>query len=143
MLFRSPTIIGCVQLGATVDYAILITSRFREELRKGLSKDEAIRKAANESDRSIFQSAMVFFVATFGVYLICDIEIVKSICGMLARGAIISAFIIICTLPPILYICEKLINKTSFNWRTMPKEKFKKSKAKIKAVKAKKSEAAK
>lgn len=141
--FIAPTIIGCVQLGATVDYAILITSRFREELRKGLSKDEAIRKAANESDRSIFQSAMVFFVATFGVYLICDIEIVKSICGMLARGAIISAFIIICTLPPILYICEKLINKTSFNWRTMPKEKFKKSKAKIKAVKAKKSEAAK
>ena len=59
--FIAPTIIGCVQLGATVDYAILITSRFREELRKGLSKDEAIRKAANESDRSIFQSAMVFF----------------------------------------------------------------------------------
>lgn len=124
--FVAPTIIGCVQLGATVDYAILLTTRFREELRKGLSKSEAIRKAANASDRSICQSALVFFAATFGVYLVCDIEIVKSICGLLARGSIISAIIIIFALTPILYICEGFINKTSFHWHVKPESSLEK-----------------
>lgn len=124
--FVAPTIIGCVQLGATVDYAILLTTRFREELRNGLSRGDAIRKAANASDRSICQSALVFFAATFGVYLVCDIEIVKSVCGLLARGSIISAIIIIFALTPILYICDNLINKTSFHWRESPMKKIKK-----------------
>lgn len=144
--FIAPTIIGCVQLGATVDYAILLTTRFREELRKGLSKGEAIRKAANASDRSICQSALVFFAATFGVYLICDIEIVKSICGLLARGAVISAIIIIFVLTPLLYICEKAINKTTFHWRTTPEtslEKHSRRVAKRQAKKALKTEAQK
>jgi predicted RND superfamily exporter protein len=92
--FIAPTIISCVQLGATVDYAILMTTRFREELRKCGDKLKAIKIAAKESSRSIFQSALVFFSATFGVYCICDIDIVKGVCLMLARGSVISDFAI-------------------------------------------------
>lgn len=133
--FVAPTIISCIQLGATVDYAILLTTRFREELRLGKSRDEAIRTAANASDRSILQSALVFFCATFGVYLICDISIIKCICAMLARGSIISAFIIIFALTPILYICERAINKTSYHWRVAPRPKIKKFLKKQKTAK--------
>lgn len=115
--FIAPTIIGCVQLGATVDYSLLMATRFKEELGRGRTKDEAIQITADESARSICQSAAVFFVATFGVYLTCDISIVKSICLMLARGSLISAGIIICCLPSVLYLCEGLINKTTFGWR--------------------------
>lgn len=115
--FIAPTIIGCVQLGATVDYSLLMATRFKEELGHGRTKDEAIKITADESARSICQSAAVFFVATFGVYLTCDISIVKSICLMLARGSLISAAIIICCLPSVLYLCEGIINKTTFGWR--------------------------
>ncbi|MGN0548099.1 MAG: RND family transporter [Acutalibacteraceae bacterium] len=114
--FIAPTIIGCVQLGATVDYAILLTSRFREELRKGHDKHEAIRIAANASDRSIFQSSLVFFGATFGVYLICDIKIVKEVCAMLARGSLISAGVIVLMLTPLLLVLEKFIEKTTYDF---------------------------
>lgn len=117
MAFISPTIIGCVQLGATVDYAILLSTRFREELHRGLDKKAALKKAADESDRSIFQSALVFFGATFAVYLTCDIEIIKGICALLARGAVISAIIIIFFQAPVLLTCESFINKTSYHWR--------------------------
>ncbi len=115
--FIAPTIIGCVQLGATVDYSLLMATRFKEELGRGRPKDEAIKITADESARSICQSAAVFFVATFGVYLTCDISIVKSICMMLARGSLISALVIICCLPSVLYLLEGLINKTSIGWR--------------------------
>ena len=116
--FIAPTIISCVQLGATVDYAILMTTRFREELQKCGDKLKAIKIAAKESSRSIFQSALVFFCATFGVYLICNVNIVKSICAMLARGAVISAIIIMVFMPALLCLCEKIINKTSYKWIT-------------------------
>ena len=115
--FIAPTIISCVQLGATVDYAILMTTRFREELNKGVSKTEAMQTAADASDKSIFQSALVFFSATFGVYCVCNIEIVKSICSMLARGAVVSGIVIIVFLPAMLTCFESLINKTSHAWR--------------------------
>ncbi len=115
--FIAPTIIGCVQLGATVDYSLLMATRFKEELGRGRTKEEAIKITADESARSICQSAAVFFVATFGVYLTCDISIVKSICLMLARGSLISAVVIICCLPSVLCLLEGLINKTSVGWR--------------------------
>ena len=102
--FIAPTIIGCVQLGATVDYAILLTTRFREEMRNGHNKLDAIKIAANASDRSIFQSALVFFGATFGVFLTCDIKIVKEVCLLLARGSIISACVIVFMLTPLLLV---------------------------------------
>ncbi|NMP36519.1 MAG: MMPL family transporter [Clostridiales bacterium] len=115
--FISPTVVGCVQLGATVDYAILLTSRFKEELQGGADRLTAMRAAANASSRSILQSALVFFGATFGVYLFCDIEIIKSICSMLARGALISGAVIIVFLTPTLLCFEKLISKTTYKWR--------------------------
>lgn len=127
--FIAPTIISCVQLGATVDYAILMTTRFREELWRTGDKFAAIKTAARESSRSIFQSALVFFSATFGVYCICDIDIVKGVCLMLARGSVISALVIMVMLPGILVLCEGIIAKTSIGWRAPQKKRERKSKA--------------
>jgi hypothetical protein len=118
--FIAPTIISCVQLGATVDYAILMTSRFREELKSGKDKVTAMIDAAKEADKSICQSALVFFCATFGVYCVCNIEIVKSICSMLARGAAISGIVIIVFLPAILAVFEGVINKLTVGWKSSP-----------------------
>ncbi len=114
--FIAPTIIGCVQLGATVDYAILLTMRFREEMRNGHNKLDAIKIAANASDRSIFQSALVFFGATFGVFLTCDIKIVKEVCLLLARGSLISAGVIVFMLTPLLLVLEGVIEKTTYDF---------------------------
>lgn len=127
--FIAPTIIGCVQLGATVDYAILLTTRFREEMRNGHNKLDAIKIAANASDRSIFQSALVFFGATFGVFLTCDIKIVKEVCLLLARGSLISAGVIVFMLTPLLLVLEGVIEKTTYDFFG------KKLKAKIKKKK--------
>ena len=115
--FVSPTIIGCVQLGATVDYAILLATRFREELRAGKDRVEAITIAAAASDGSIITSSLVMFCATLGVGLISEIEIISSICTMLARGALISALVSIFLMPSVLCVCEPLFQKTSLNWR--------------------------
>lgn len=114
--FVDPTVVNCVQLGATVDYAILLTTRFREELRH-LPRDEAMLKAVSAAQQSIFQSAGVFFAATFGVYLVCDIYIVRGMCALLARGAIISEIVIVLLLSPVLCVCEGFIEKTTPGWR--------------------------
>jgi predicted RND superfamily exporter protein len=116
--FVSPTIIGCVQLGATVDYAILLATRFREELQNGKDRVTAIEIAASASDSSIITSSLVMFCATLGVGLISEIEIISSICIMLARGALISAVMSMFLMPSILCVCEPLINKTSLHWRS-------------------------
>lgn len=109
--FIAPTVISCVQLGATVDYAILMTTRFREELGKGKTKFRAAKDAAVLSGKSIFQSALVLFGATFGVYCVCNVMLVKSICMMLARGAAISAAVIVIFLPALLCLTESLIKR--------------------------------
>ena len=115
--FVDSTCVNCIQLGATVDYAILLTTRFQEE-RRTLPVSEAIRKAANAAEQSIFQSAAVFFMATFGVYLVSNINIVCGMCALLARGAIISELAIMFFLSPLLYTLEPLIAKTTKNWVT-------------------------
>ena len=115
--FVSPTIIGCIQLGATVDYAILMTTRFQEELRAGKDRKDAAIAAATSSDSSILTSALVLFAATLGVSVASDIEIIGSICSMLARGALISAAVIILLLPPVLCVCEPVFHRTSIGWR--------------------------
>ena len=120
--FITPTVINCVQRGATVDYAILMTTRFREEIQSGKDKKTAIHDAAASSCTSIFQSALVFFSATIGVYFICDIKMIKEICELLARGSFISAIMIMLVLPPVLYILEGVINKTTYKWRVSDKE---------------------
>ena len=121
--FLAPVIISSIQLGATVDYAILMTSRFQEELRAGKSRTEAIRIAADTSDASIITSALVLFSATLGVSTVSSIDLIGTICTMLARGAVISAVISLFFLPALLYVCEPLFNVTSLHWRTEPKAK--------------------
>ena len=121
--FISPTVIGCVQLGATVDYAILITSRFREEISRGHDRKEAMMIAAKASDISIITSSLVLFSATLGVGLVSKIEIISSICLMLARGSLISAVISIFIMPSILTVCEPIIDRTSLYWKRNGKRK--------------------
>ncbi|MDE7243783.1 MAG: MMPL family transporter [Oscillospiraceae bacterium] len=116
--FIAPTIIGCVQLGATVDYAILMTSRFQEELQKGLDREKAILAAASAADSSIVTSALVLFCSTLGVSLISKMEIISGICTMLARGSMISGICILFLLPALLAVFEPVINKTTVHWRT-------------------------
>ena len=115
--FVSPTVIGCVQLGATVDYAILMATRFREELQSGKGRMDAVHSASTASDPSIVTSSLVLFCATMGVGTISEIEIISSICMMLARGALISAAVSMLLMPAVLCICEPLFRKTSFHWR--------------------------
>lgn len=115
--FVAPTVISCVQLGATVDYAILMTSRFQEELRKGKDRMEAALIAADTSDTSIITSALVMFCATLGVSFVSSIDLIGAICIMLARGALISAVVCMFLMPAILCVCEPVFNKTSLHWR--------------------------
>ncbi|MCI8304701.1 MAG: MMPL family transporter [Lawsonibacter sp.] len=118
--FIAPTIISCVQLGATVDYAILMTSRFQEELRSGKDRKQAICIAASSSDASIVTSALVLFCATLGVSFVSSIDLIGSICVMLSRGALISALVSIFLMPAVLYVCEPVFSRTSLNWRREP-----------------------
>lgn len=111
--FIAPTVIGCVQLGATVDYAILLTTRFKEELKKGKASLCAISDAVSSAGKSVFQSALVLFCATFGVYCVCNVMLVRSICMMIARGAIISMVVILLFLPALLMIAEPVIFRKS------------------------------
>ncbi|MCM1991437.1 efflux RND transporter permease subunit [Oceanirhabdus seepicola] len=115
--FIASIVIGCIQLGATVDYAILMTTRFREELRNGHDKVKAAEIAVKGSARSIVTSALAFFVATFGVGVISDMELIKSLCLMMSRGALISMVVIIFILPSLLLAGEKLISVTTRNWK--------------------------
>ena len=128
--FIAPTIISCVQLGATVDYAILMTSRFQEELQSGKSRKEAIRIAADSADSSIVTSALVLFCATLGVSFVSSIDLIGDLCIMLARGALISAFVCLFIMPAVLYVCEPVFNKTTLHWRTpAPKKESRTAKA--------------
>ncbi|MDU7453421.1 MULTISPECIES: efflux RND transporter permease subunit [Clostridium] len=111
--FISSIVIGTIQLGATVDYAILLTSRFKEELALNSDKKKAMTIALQSSSRSIVTSALTFFGATAGVGIISDMEMISSLCTLMARGAIISMVVILFILPGILLLCEKLIVKTS------------------------------
>ena len=122
--FVAPTVISCIQLGATVDYAILLASRFQEELRAGKDRHEAALIAGASSDASIITSALVLFCATLGVSFVSSIDLIGAICVMLARGAVISALVSIFLIPSLLCVCEPLFNKTSLYWRTeKPKNK--------------------
>lgn len=120
--FIAPTLISCIQLGATVDYAILMTSRFQEELQGGMDRREAIHIAANTSDHSIITSALVMFCATLGVSFVSSIDLIGDICLMLARGAIISALVSIFLMPALLCVMEPAFNVTSLHWKPKAKK---------------------
>lgn len=109
--FITPIIIGAIQLGATVDYSILMSTRYQEELLMGKTKGEAIRTATKTSAKSIITSMLVFIAANLGVVGISSIDIIKGLCTMLARGAFISGMIILFMLPPILLLMTRFIDK--------------------------------
>jgi len=111
--FIAPICISTIQLGATVDYAILMTTRYKTERINGNSKKEAVRIALTTSIPSIIVSGMGLFAATFGVAVYSDIDIISSMCMLMARGAIISSLMVIFLLPAFLLLCDKLICKTT------------------------------
>ena len=120
--FISSIVIGTIQLGATVDYAILLTSRFKEELSNTNDKKEAMIKALQSSSRSIITSALTFFGATAGVGIISELEMISSLCVLMARGAIISMLVILFVLPGVLLMFEGIIVKTSKSFIMCKKE---------------------
>lgn len=114
--FVASIVIGTIQLGATVDYAILMTSRYhKERTERGQSKKDAIRIAHETSIKSILTSGFCFFAATFGVSVYSQVDMIGSICTLLSRGAIISMIVVICVLPAMLWIFDGVIKRTSWN----------------------------
>ena len=111
--FIASIVIGTIQLGATVDYAILMTTRYWKERCKGCEKKEAIRIALGASISSVIVSALGFFAATFGVGLYSDIDMISSLCTLMSRGALISMFVVIFILPSMLMVFDKVIYKTT------------------------------
>lgn len=114
--FIASIVIGTIQLGATVDYAILMTTRYRKERSRGKEKQEAVTTALSTSMSSIMISAFCFFAATFGVGLYSDIDMISSLCSLMARGAIISMIVVNCVLPSMLLLFDKVIVKTSWHF---------------------------
>ena len=111
--FIASVVIGTIQLGATVDYAILMTTRYRTERYSGKDKKEAVGIALNTSIKSIVTSALGFFAATVGVAVYSKIGLISSLCMLLARGALISMVIVATVLPSLLLLLDKIICKTS------------------------------
>lgn len=111
--FIASIVIGTVQLGSTVDYAILLTTRYRRDRTNGVEKHKAVSDALTVSSKSILVSALSFFAATFGVGVYSSIDVVSSLCIMMARGALISMMCVIFVLPSMLLIFDKIITKTT------------------------------
>lgn len=123
MAFITPICISTIQLGATVDYAILMTTRYKSERIGGKEKREAVWTALYTSIPSIIVSGMGMFAATFGVALYSDIEIVSSMCMLMARGAVISMLLVIFVLPAMFMLMDKIICKTTLDMRQIKFEK--------------------
>ncbi len=111
--FIASIVIGTIQLGATVDYAILMTNKYKRERNHGAGKKEAITSALNQSLQSVLVSALSFFAATFGVGIYSSIDMISSLCMLLARGAIISLLVVAFVLPAMFMVFDPLIVKTS------------------------------
>jgi hypothetical protein len=111
--FIASIVIGTIQLGATIDYAILITTKYINHRKEGKDKKQAIDEALGSSISSIIVSGLCFFGATFGVGAYSKIEMIGSLCTLMSRGAIISMIVVISVLPAFLMIFDKLICKTT------------------------------
>lgn len=114
--FIASVVIGTIQLGATVDYAILMTTRYKRERFAGTTKKEAITTALSTSIPSIIVSALGFFAATFGVGLISSVDMIGSLCSLMARGAIVSMIVVIFVLPSLFVLLDKIIIHTSMGF---------------------------
>jgi predicted RND superfamily exporter protein len=115
--FIASICISTIQLGATVDYAILMTTRYKKERFRGMEKRDAVYTALSASIPSIVVSALGFFAATFGVGVYSEIDIISSLCSLMARGALISMVSVIFFLPPMFMAFDRLICKTGIGFR--------------------------
>ena len=128
--FIASIVIGTIQLGATVDYAILMTNRYKKERNRGEDKRTSVTIALSTSVQSVFVSALSFFAATFGVGMYSNIDMISSLCILMARVALISMFVVIFILPAMFMVFDKLICKSSMGFGSRKKE----SKATVKTV---------
>lgn len=119
--FIASIVIGTIQLGATVDYAILMTNKYKKNRFLGMDKQPAIAAALKSSIQSIMVSAFAFFAATFGVGMYSDIDMISSLCILMARGAIISMFTVIFVLPSMFMVFDKIIIHSSVGFRDKSK----------------------
>lgn len=115
--FIASIVIGTIQLGSTVDYAILMTGRYETERNAGKSKKEAVLLAHQASIKSVMVSALSFFAATFGVGVYSKIDMIGSLCNLMSRGALISMIIVLCVLPAMFMIFDKVIIHTSYGFK--------------------------
>lgn len=119
--FIAPICISTIQLGATVDYAILMTTRYKSERKKGADKRTAVNTALTASIPSILVSGLGLFAATFGVAVYSDIDIISSMCMLMARGAIVSMLCVIFFLPALLLLCDRIVCATTLDLRKIRK----------------------
>ncbi len=115
--FIASIVIGTIQLGATVDYAILMTNKYKKARYQGADKQTAVTGALQGSIQSVMVSALSFFAATFGVGMYSNIDMISSLCSLMARGAIISMFVVVFVLPSMFLLFDRLICATSIGFR--------------------------
>lgn len=115
--FIASVVIGTIQLGATIDYAILMTTKYLDERKNGQDKFQAVRSALDNSISSIIVSGMCFFGATIGVGVVSKIDMIGSLCTLIARGAIISMIVVILVIPSILLLFDSLITKSTLGFK--------------------------
>ncbi len=120
--FIASIVIGTIQLGATVDYAILMTNKYKRARHNGLEKKEAVIEGMKGSVQSIVVSALSFFAATFGVGMYSNIDMISSLCTLMARGALISMVVVILLLPTMFMIFDKVIIHTSVGFINKEKQ---------------------
>ncbi len=115
--FVGPILISTIQLGATVDYAILMTTRYKQNRLSGMDKKEAVEKAVASSAQSILVSGFGFFAATYGVGLYSNVDIISSMCRLIARGALLSVAVVLLLLPAMLLLLDKVIIHSTFDMK--------------------------
>ena len=120
--FIASIVIGTIQLGATVDYAILMTNNYKSSRAAGMEKKDAVQRAVAASAQSIVVSALSFFASTFGVGIYSNIDMISSLCILMARGALISMVVVIFVLPAMYMVFDKVICATSAGFGTKKKE---------------------
>jgi predicted RND superfamily exporter protein len=119
--FIASIVIGTIQLGATVDYAILMTNKYKKNRYDGMDKRDAITDAAGRTTQSVIVSALSFFAATFGVGMYSNIDMISSLCTLMARGALISMFVVVFVLPSMFMVFDRVICATSAGFRNKRK----------------------
>ncbi len=119
--FVGPILISTIQLGATVDYAILMTTRYKQNRLAGMDKKEAVNAATALSAQSVLVSGLGFFAATYGVGIYSNVAIISSMCRLIARGALISVAVVLFLLPAVLLLCDRVIIHTTFDMKAVRK----------------------